>query len=290
MKLLGVIGYPLEHSLSPAFQQAALDHLALDVRYEAWPTPPEQLDGIVRSLREPDHLGANVTIPHKEAVIPLLDDLDELARRAGAVNTIVNREGRLTGYNTDVTGFLRALRQDGGFDPAGCRALIAGAGGAARAVVVALIDAGAASVTIINRTFARATRLVEDLRPIAGDTELHALPDMYTSWAAATLGCGLLVNCTSVGLAGTPEEKESPVPVDVIPAAALVYDLLYRPAQTKLMAAAKRRSARILGGLPMLVYQGADSFLLWTGLEPPIDIMFEAARRALGLARAKGGR
>ncbi|HEU4759992.1 MAG TPA: shikimate dehydrogenase [Dehalococcoidia bacterium] len=290
MKLLGVIGWPLEQSLSPAFQQAALDHLGLDIRYEAWPTPREELEARVRGLRAPDHLGANVTIPHKEAVIPFLDELDDLARRAGAVNTIVNREGRLAGYNTDVTGFLRALREDGTFDPAGCRALIAGAGGAARAVVVALIEAGAASVTVINRTFARATELVEDLQPFAGDTELHALPDMYTSWAAAAVSCRLLVNCTSVGLAGTPEEKESPVPVDVIPAAAMVYDLLYRPAQTSLMAAARRRGARVLGGLPMLVYQGADSLRLWTGLEPPVDIMFDAARWALARAGTKEGR
>ncbi|MBI2913041.1 MAG: shikimate dehydrogenase [Chloroflexi bacterium] len=281
MKYLAVIGYPLEHSLSPFFQQAVIDHLGLDIRYEAWPTPPDRLAETVQGLRAPDRLGANVTIPYKEAVVPLMDELNDLSRKVGAVNTIVNREGRLHGHNTDVEGFLWALRHDAAFDPAGCRALIAGAGGAARAVVVALSEARAASITVINRTFARATRLVEELRPVAGDTELHALPDMYTSWAASAVGCRLLVNCTSVGLAGTPEEKESPVPVEVIPASALVYDLLYRPLETKLMAAARRRGARVLGGLPMLVYQGAASFALWTGREAPVDIMFEAARKAL---------
>ena len=290
MKYAGVIGYPLEHSLSPAFQQAAFDHLKLDVRYEAWPTPPDRLAATVESLRAPDRLGANVTIPHKEGVVPLMDGVDELARRVGAVNTIVNREGRLLGHNTDVEGFLRALREDGGFDPAGARALVAGAGGAARAVVVGLIEAGAASVTVINRTFPRATHLIEDLKPSAGDTQLNALPDMYASWAGAALGCRLLINCTSVGLAGTPEEKESPLPVDLIPSGALVFDLLYRPAQTRLMAAARKRGARVLGGLPMLIYQGAASFQLWTGLEAPLDIMFAAARKALGLAGAKGRR
>ena len=290
MKYLGVIGYPLEHSLSPAFQQAALDHLGLDVRYEAWETPPERLAQTVAGLCAPDRLGANVTIPYKEAVVPLLDELDELSRQVGAVNTIMNRDGRLCGHNTDVEGFLRALREDGDFDPAGCRALVAGAGGAARAVIVALIQGRAVSITIINRTFSHASRLVEELRPLAGDTQLHALPEMYTSWAASAVGCRLLVNCTPVGLAGTPEEKESPVPIDVIPAAALVFDLLYRPSETRLMAAARRRGARVLGGLPMLVYQGAASLRLWTGQEPPIDIMFAAARQALGLRRPKGGR
>src|SRR3990172_1548085 len=167
MKYVGVIGYPLKHSLSPAFQQAALDHLGLDIRYEAWPTPPDSLAETVAGLRAPDRLGANVTIPHKEAVIPFLDELDDLARRVGAVNTIANRQGRLYGCNTDVERFLRALREDGSFDPAGSRVLVAGAGGAARAVVVALVEAGAASITVINRTFSRATRLVEELRPLA---------------------------------------------------------------------------------------------------------------------------
>ncbi|MDP2674038.1 MAG: shikimate dehydrogenase [Dehalococcoidia bacterium] len=279
----GVIGYPAKQSLSAVFQQAAFDHLGLDLRYEAWPTPEERLAEVVQGLRAPDRLGANVTIPHKEAVLPLMDETDELARRVGAVNTIVNREGRLHGHNTDVGGFLRALREDGGFDPAGARVLVAGAGGAARAIVIALIDAGAASVTVINRTFPRAGRLVRELQPHAAGTELHALPDVHASWAASVLSCRLLINCTSVGMAGTQEEKDSPVPIDLIPAGALVFDLIYRPVDTPLMAAARKRGGRVVGGLPMLIYQGADSFRLWTGLEPPIDVMFRAARKALGI-------
>jgi len=282
----GVIGYPAKQSLSAVFQQAAFDHLGLDMRYEIWATPEERLAEVVQGLRAPDRLGANVTIPHKEAVLPLMDETDELARRVGAVNTIVNREGRLHGHNTDVGGFLRALREDGGFDPAGARVLVAGAGGAARAIVIALIDAGAAAVTVINRTFPRAGRLVQELQPHAAGTELHALPDVHASWAASVLSCRLLINCTSVGMAGTQEEKGSPVPIDLIPAGALVFDLIYRPIQTPLMAAARKRGAGVLGGLPMLIYQGADSFRLWTGLEPPVDVMFRAARTALGIKEA----
>lgn len=282
-RYLGVIGHPLKRSLSPIFQQAAIDDLGLDLRYEAMPASAEALAETVESLRAPDRLGANVTIPHKQAVIPLLDEIDELARRVGAVNTIVNRDGRLYGHNTDVGGFLRALRQDGGFDPAGARALVAGAGGAARAVGVALIDAGAASETFINRSLARAGKLVDDLRPDAASTELHALPDVAASWAGAAVSCGLLINCTSVGMAGTPEEKDSPVPVDTIPSSALVFDLIYHPPETPLMAAARQRGAKVLGGLPMLVYQGAESFKLWTGLDAPVAVMREAAERALAV-------
>jgi len=282
-KYAGVIGYPLERSLSPALQQAAFDHLGLDARYEAWPTPEDRLADTIQGLRAPDRLGANVTIPHKEAVVSLLDEVDDLSRRVGAVNTIVNRDGRLHGHNTDVVGFLRALRQDAGFDPAGARVLVAGAGGVARAVGVALIEAGAGSVTFINPPFPRAVKLVEDLTPHAGGTSLHALPDVYTSWVASAMGCRLLINCTPVGMAGTQEEKELPVPSEVIPASALVFDLVYLPMKTPLMAAAEKRGASVLGGLPMLVHQGAESFRLWTGLEAPLDVMFKAARAALGL-------
>lgn len=278
---LGIIGYPLRHSLSPIFQQAAIDHLGLDIVYQAWPTPQDGLAIRVTGLRTPTVLGANVTIPHKEACLPLMDELDALVEKVGALNTIVNRSGRLHGYNTDVEGFLRALREDAGFEPQGKRVLIAGAGGAARAVVVALAEAGAASVTVINRTFHRATRLVEELRAAVGEMQLNALPDMYASWAATAVGCHLLVNCTSVGSGGSDQEKGSPVPEDVIHPGVLVYDLIYRPAETVLMRTARQRGARVIGGLPMLIYQGAASFKIWTGLEAPVDVMFAAARSAL---------
>lgn len=283
---VGVIGHPLKESLSPVFQQAAFDHLGLDVRYEAWPTPPEELAARVDTLRAPDLLGANVTIPHKEAALALLDDADDLCRRVGAVNTIVSEEGRLYGFNTDVGGFMRALQQEGGLHPAGARVVVAGAGGAARAVVVALIDAGAASVTLINRTLPRASALASEMSERSRGTELHALPDVHASWRAALLSCRLLINCTSVGMSGTDEEKDSPVPSELIPPGALVFDLIYRPVKTPLMKAAEARGARVIGGLPMLIYQGAESFALWTGQEAPVEVMFAAAREALGI---KGG-
>jgi shikimate dehydrogenase len=278
---LGVIAEPGKQSLSPVFQQAALDHLKLGHVYQLWPTPPDGLATRVKGLRAPTVLGANVTIPHKEAILPLLDETDDLSRRTGAVNTVLNNGGRLHGHNTDVAGFLRALREEARFDPWGKRAVIAGAGGAARAVAVALIDAEAASVTIVNRSLDRARRLVNDLRRTAGRTALDALPAEPEAWQSAARSCDLLVNCTSVGTAGTPEEKESPVPLDLLHREMLVYDLVYRPATTMLMAAARERGAATIGGLPMLIYQGAESFRIWTGQEAPVDVMFAAAREAL---------
>jgi len=284
MNYVGVIAGADWRSLSPVFQQAAIDALGLDLVYEAWPTPPEGLETRVATLRAPVVLGANVTIPHKEAIITLLDGRDELAERVGAVNTVVNRDGKLCGYNTDVEGFLRALREDGGIDPAGRRALIAGAGGAARAVVVALLQAGAASITVINRTYSRASRLVDSLSGQAAGTELNALPDIYASWAASSVGIDVLINCTPAGSEPTSVDDESSgIPVDILHSGMLVYDLVYLPTETELMAAARARGARTLGGLPMLIYQGAASFRLWTERDAPVAVMFTAARAALGI-------
>ncbi len=290
MKYLGVIGDPNKRSLSPVFQQAAIDALGLEIVYERWPTPPDGLETRVEGLRAPHVIGANVTIPHKQAVVPMLDETDALVAKVGAVNTIINRDGRLFGSNTDVEGFLRGLREDGGMDPAGVRAVVAGAGGAARAVVVALIEAGARSVTVINRTYPRASRLVEEMSPQAREAELHALPDIYLSWQDSLARADLLVNCTPAGQAsasaGDAAEEESPVPFDAMHSGLLVYDLVYVPADTPLMKAASERGARVMGGLPMLIYQGAASLKLWTGREAPVDIMLKAAREALGLEAA----
>ena len=285
MKYLGVIAGTGKRSLSPAFQQAALDALRLDIVYEAWPTDPEGLATRVATLRGEAVLGANVTIPHKEAILPLLDEVDSLAKRIGAVNTVANHAGLLSGHNTDVEGFLRALRDDAGLDPAGCRVLVAGAGGAARAVVVALAESAAASVTVINRTFPRASRLVGDLRTPGARTAFNALPNIHASWTAGSVGCDLLVNCTPAGSGSFSGDGDGmPVPVDILRSGMLVYDLVYLPAETPLMAAAKSRGAGVIGGLPMLIYQGAASFRLWTGREAPVDVMFAAARGALGPA------
>ena len=278
-KYLAIIGYPLRHSVSPSFQQAAIDHCGLDVRYDIWETGPVHLRERVDGMRRPEILGANVTVPYKEVVLPLVDELDGLARRIGAVNTIVNRGGRLMGYNTDAGGFLRALRDEAGFEPQGKRAVILGAGGVARAAGFALADSGIGSIAIINRTFERAERLARDLK--SPGLEVTALPFVSERLEEALAHCDLLVNCTSIGMRYSPTEGQSPLEAELIPEEALVYDLVYNPVETPLLKDAKAAGARTLGGLAMLVYQGAASFELWTGGEAPLDIMFEAAREAI---------
>ncbi len=279
-KRVGLIGDPVVHSISPVFQQAAFDALALAARYEAWHTPAAVLAERIAGLRAPDILGANVTVPHKQAVLPLLDRLHPLAARTGAVNTIVNEGGRLVGYNTDITGFLEALRLDGGIDPQGTRAVVLGAGGAARAVVLALLDAGASRVRVLNRTAARAAALVAELADGRGDSAALE-PDQAARLLA---GADLVVNCTTVGMRHSAQERDLPVPADAIPAGTMVVDIVANPPVTAFLAAAAERGCRTLGGLPMLVRQGAAAFALWTGLQAPVSVMMDAAYRVMGVA------
>jgi shikimate dehydrogenase len=280
VKTIGLIGKPLAHSISPVFQQAALDHLRIDARYELWETERDALAERVAGIRRPDCLGANVTVPYKELVIPLLDEIDPLAGRIGAVNTIVNRDGRLCGYNTDMTGFARALREEGGFDPSGAHVVLLGAGGAGRAVTMALVQGKAASVTVSDVVPEAAERLVEDLGQ-QGKTVLRNVPATKDNLAAAVAGCQLLVNCTPIGMRHSKEEHDLPIASELIPVGVLVFDIIYNPLETRLLVEAERRGARILGGLSMLVYQGAASFELWTAAQAPLDVMFKAARKAL---------
>ncbi len=282
MKRAGVIGHPLSHSLSSAIFQAAFDAAAIDAAYEAWPTPSEELEARVESLRADDVLGANVTIPHKEAVAPLLDRLDERAERIGAVNTIVNEGGQLVGHNTDVAGFARALKEDAGFDPKGKRIAVLGAGGAARAVCLALIEAKAQTVLFTGRSPQRLDKLVRELRGLTSTgitlTWAHWLDGVFMTVLPKA---DLLVNCTPVGTRGSEIESESPVQDDFLPTSGIVFDLVYNPQETPLLNAAKAKGATAVSGLGMLVYQAAESFRLWTGQDASVERMLEAGRKAL---------
>lgn len=270
----GIIGYPLGHSLSPAFQQAAFDAVGLDARYERWETPAGDLAERVASLRAPGMLGANVTIPYKEAVLPLLDALSPQAKAIGAVNTIVHEAGRLTGHNTDGPGFVDALRHDAGFEPADRSVLVLGAGGAARGIVFALADAGARSLMITNRTVARAERLAADL---SGRTGFEASAG---ETPAAPGGFECIINTTSLGMAG-PDVAALPCRLEGAKPGTLIVDIVYRPEQTAWLADAAARGLPTLGGLPMLIEQGVRAFELWTGVAAPRAVMIDATRRAL---------
>jgi shikimate dehydrogenase len=279
----GVIGYPLAHSISPRFQQPAFDRLGLDVTYRAYETPPEALPAFFAALRAEDWLGCNVTIPHKRAVLDLVDTVSDEARQIGAVNTVVKEpDGRLRGQNTDAAGFLRALTEDAGYDPAGRRAVLLGAGGAALAVAVALLRAGVERLWIANRTAERATAMRASLGLHFDPERVETVPLADDRLRDPLAEASLLVNSTSVGMAHGPDPAGTPLSPGLLGPHLLVYDLVYNPSQTPLLRAAALAGARTQEGLPMLVYQGALAFQLWTGRPAPVDVMLEHGRRALG--------
>ncbi|MDE2993285.1 MAG: shikimate dehydrogenase [Chloroflexota bacterium] len=283
VQLTAVIGYPLAHSISPRFQQPAFNHLGLSVRYVARETPPEELPAFLTELRGPQWLGVNVTVPHKEAVAAVVDELSTEARLIGAVNTVRKAGDRLIGHNTDAAGFLRGLT-DAACGPQGVAALILGAGGAARAVAVALLQAGARHVTVANRTVSRAERLVATLSTSFDAARLAASPLQAEAVQPALQGADLVVNTTTVGMAHGPAADASPLDTPLmttLPSRALIYDLVYNPAETPLLQVARAQGYRTQGGLPMLIYQGAASFELWTGQPAPVELMMAHGRQAM---------
>lgn len=279
-RVCGVIGQSLRHSISAAFQQAAFDALDLDVRYHAWELAPAALAGHLARLQQPDALGSNVTIPYKLAVLPFLARRDILVDEVGAANTLVNEHGTLAGYNTDVGGFLRALRTDGAFDPASSEALLLGAGGAARAVAVALLGAGVRHLWIANRHRQRA----DDLAAALVNGRVTVLPWHSPAFHAVQASTPLIINATPAGMLGSGVDL-TPLPEPRLAPASFVFDLVANPRETRLMREARQAGARVLGGLPMLVYQGAESFQHWTGLPAPVDVMQKAAMGAMGMRR-----
>jgi shikimate dehydrogenase len=282
--LVGVIGWPIAHSLSPVMHNAAFDALGLNWRYLAFPVRPGEVPSAIEGLRALGFRGTNVTVPHKETALGLVDKVSPRVRAFGAVNTvIIGRDGEgtcaLRGENTDVDGFLHALRE-GGFEPAGKRVLVVGAGGGARGVVYALCQARAMEVTVLNRTPARASALVADLARSAGSTSLKAAALIPGALEGHANEADLLVNTTTVGM--WPHVEASIWPDDrPLPADLAVCDLVYRPLETKLLRQARSAGAETIDGLGMLVAQGALSFEMWTGQWPPVDVMREACEAVL---------
>jgi len=258
---LAVIGYPLGHTLSPKIHGAAIRALGLELTYDAVETAPERLAGFMDELRRPEWLGCNVTVPHKLAVTPFMAELTDEARTIGAVNTILSRGGKLSGFNTDAAGFLADVTEHFGAVE-GKRVAVLGAGGAARAVCCAL-RTRAERVWVLNRGAARAEAVVRELGGV-----------LRTGGPERLRECELIVNCTSAGL----QAGDSPIADEWIPEGAQLYDLIYNPAVTRLMRVVGERGGRAVNGLGMLVRQAAAAFQIWTGIEPPLDVMFEAVR------------
>jgi shikimate dehydrogenase len=267
--LVGLIGWPVEHSLSPAMHNAAFDGLGVNWRYVPLPVPPGQVEAAVHGLAALGFQGANVTVPHKEAVIPALNIIDSSAQVLGAVNTLIVGQGEdgaftIAGHNTDSQGFIGALQQ-GGFEPEdGSRAVIVGAGGSARAVVFGLLWSGTGEILVLNRTLERAQALVSDLGNKHGwSSRLRALPLTPQALIESARTADLLVNTTSLGM--WPRVDGSIWPEEVpVPSHLTVFDLVYNPLETRLLRQTRQSGARGIDGLGMLVRQGALAFDMWT--------------------------
>jgi len=266
--LVGILGHPVGHSLSPLMHNAAFRAQDIDMVYLAFDVLPEHLPSAIAGIRSLGLRGVNVTIPHKEAVVELLDEVEESARRIGAVNTVVNDQGRLTGYNTDKSGFLAALLGLRAEGATGLDCFVAGAGGAARGVVAALVEGGAAKVRVWNRSPERAAALCSQAAEW-GQTPCSAIPRDEVPGAVAS--ADLVVNATSIGL--TSRIKDSAIPVDNLTSNHVVFDLVYGPTLTTLVREAKARGATAIDGKEMLVMQAAGSYELWTGRRAPADVM-----------------
>lgn len=272
-RLVGVFGWPVAHSLSPAMHNAAFAALEMSFAYVPFAVRPEALETALRGLEPLGVVGVNLTIPHKERALPLMDEATGEARRVGAVNTVHCVEGRLIGDNTDGHGFHEPLREMG-FEVAGRGALIVGAGGAARSVTFRLAEAGA-RITLANRTIERAERLAEAVAEATGvRPDVIPLEDVEKV-ARALRGAELLVQTTKVGM-HPDATAPPPVPVEALHPDLLVYDLVYNPLETELLRQARRRGCRTLTGVKMLVFQGAAAFERWTGRRPPTDVMEKA--------------
>ena len=258
-RIAGVMGWPVKHSRSPRLHGFWIERYGIDGAYVPMQVHPDDLPAALRALRTLGFAGTNLTVPHKELTLSVLDYVNPLARRIGAANTIVVREdGSLEGSNTDAFGFIEGIRAGAPDWKPDRPAVVIGAGGAARAVVVALLDEGVREVRIVNRTFERGARLAE---------EFGAKTHEWGQWVSALDGAGLLVNTTTQGMTGEP-----PLEIDLasLPTGAVVNDIVYVPLETPLLAAARRRGNPVVDGLGMLLHQARPGFRAWFGVDPEV--------------------
>ncbi len=277
-RLCGIIGDPVEHTMSPLMHNAAFEKMRLHFWYVPFRVKREELEHAVAGMRALNIRGLNVTIPHKVAIIPLLDEVDPLAERIGAVNTVVNDNGVLRGYNTDATGFRQALLEKS-VEPGEKKVVVLGAGGASRAVSFVLAEGGA-HLVILNRRLELdwAEELADRLTHTFGD-EVKALELTEGNRARALAEADILVNTTSVGM--SPNIKETPVTSDQLKSSLVVFDVVYNPVKTRLLREAEQIGAQTISGLEMLVWQGALAFELWTGVKAPVELMREEVIKVL---------
>jgi shikimate dehydrogenase len=279
-RLVGIVGNPLDHSLSPAIHNAAFDYLGLNWCYVPLPVEEEGLPAAVAGIRELRFAGVNVTMPYKTDVLPLLDEVAAFARSVGAVNTILIDKEKLIGYNTDGRGFYTALVRDMGYDVKGRKVLVLGAGGASRSVTVSLALAGCSSIVIVNRSPERSEQLAGIIRRSAHDIDVRWLsPDENYDLIVAE--SDVIINATPL----TTFNGSLRIPVSMLNRNQIVCDLNYSLYQPPLLQEAEARGAQVMDGKGMLLYQAASAFEIWTGLEAPVEVMRVALMRALEEAR-----
>ncbi len=278
-KIVGVIGDPIEHSCSPPMHNAAFEQLGMDYVYVAFHVKAADLPAAVGGFKALNIAGINVTVPHKQDVMPLIDSLSREAELIGAVNTLVFTKGKIEGHNTDARGFIAAMTEADVDVPCGESVVVLGAGGAARAVVVSLALAGVSKISIANRTPARAIQLAADIAPKT-DTNIEGMGLDDPTLPNAIANSVMLVNTTSAEM-----DVEHPMLIDEqwLHPQLVVYDIIYNPPETRLIKAAGERGLKTISGIGMLVHQGAIAFELWTGQYPPVDTMRRALITALGL-------
>ncbi|MBI4746371.1 MAG: shikimate dehydrogenase [Deltaproteobacteria bacterium] len=270
-KVIGIFGYPVSHTLSPLMQNAALEALGLNYIYVPFEVRPESLEFAVNGIRALGVSGVNVTVPYKESVMKFLDEIDESAGLIGAVNTILNKNGRLKGYNTDSPGYIRSLHEDAGFDPKGKTILVVGAGGGARGIIAGLLLNGTSEIVIANRTIEKAEEIKVNYAKICRrkHIQIKTAPLSYLNDPQILSSVDLIVNTTSMGLeGGFPDVDFSLTSRNV-----LISDIAYKPPLTQFLKKAQGAGRKISGGLGMLVYQGAISLEIWTGRKAPVEVM-----------------
>lgn len=279
-KKAGLIGDPLGHSASAAMHGAAYYQMGLDAIYIPMEIPADRVDLAVKSLELLNFMGCNVTLPHKQTVLPLMDELDESAQSCGAVNTILFRGGRKIGYNTDGSGFVRAIKEKAGFDPKGKKCLVIGAGGAARGVTFALAMAGTKEFIILNRAeeIEMAERLSADMNSCRSGISAASVLSHETV-SEALKQADFVIHATPLGM--TPHEDTVAFDTSLLKPGHAVFDVVYNPRETRLLREAKACGCKTLGGLWMLVYQGIEAIRIWTGKDAPADVMAEAAEKFL---------
>ncbi len=267
-KLYGIIGNPVAHTMSPLMHNAAFRAMGLNCIYVPFQVAEAELGYAIKGMRAMNIKGLNVTMPHKLAVIPLLDNLDPLAEKIGAVNTVVNNSGILTGYNTDAAGFIKALLENG-VDTQRRKVVVLGAGGVSRAICFALAERKC-EIYIINRTYKKALKLADLVSGISSQ-DVKAYEMNEKNLQTILSGANILVNATSIGMG--LNIRKSPVVADLLSPELVVFDTIYSPAETKLLKSAKKVGAKTIGGLDMLLWQGVIAFEKWTGLEAPFETM-----------------